>query len=189
MLNQYPLWKNLLVVFVLLIGTFLALPNIFGQDPAIDVSGNRNVVVDESLKTSLETALSDAKIGLKSVTMKDRHILLRFNSAAEQHKAQQVVANTLPENYIYALALKPNVPGWLMAFGVEPMNLGLDLRGGIHVLIDVDMDAAIKGKMETYTSDIRSQLRQAKIRYITVKPEDTGVNVKFRDAAAWVLRI
>jgi len=184
MLNQYPLWKNLLVVFVLLIGTFLALPNIFGQDPAIDVSGNRNVVVDESLKTSLETALSDAKIGLKSVTMKDRHILLRFNSAAEQHKAQQVVANTLPENYIYALALKPNVPGWLMAFGVEPMNLGLDLRGGIHVLIDVDMDAAIKGKMETYTSDIRSQLRQAKIRYITVKPEDTGVNVKFRDAAA-----
>ena len=183
MLNQYPLWKNLLVVFVLLVGTFFALPNIFGQDPSIDVSGNRRAVVDEALQTKVKTSLTDAQISLKSSSMKDGRMLLRFNSAADQQKAQKVVASALPENYTYALSMTPNVPGWLLAMGADPMNLGLDLRGGIHVLIDVDMDTAIKDKMEAYTGDIRSQLRDAKLRYITVKPEGTGVNVKFRDAA------
>mgnify|MGYP001819322347 CR=1 FL=1 len=183
MLNQYPLWKNLLVVFVLLIGTFFALPNIFGQDPAIDVSGNRSAVVDDALHNKVKTSLADAQIPLKSSGMKDGRLLLRFNSAADQQKAQRVVASALPENYTYALSMAPNVPGWLLGMGAEPMNLGLDLRGGIHVLIDVDMDAAIRDKMEAYTGDIRSQLRDARLRYITVKPEGMGVNVKFRDAA------
>ena len=151
MLNQYPLWKNLLVVFVLLVGTFFALPNIFGQDPAIDVSGNRNAVVDEALHTKLKTALADAKIPLKSSSMQEGRLLLRFISAADQQKAQQVVAAALPENFTYALSLAANVPEWLLGMGAAPMNLGLDLRGGIHVLIDVDMDAAIADKMEAYT--------------------------------------
>ncbi len=184
MLNQYPLWKNLLVIFVLLIGTFLALPNVFGQDPAINVTGNRGAVVDDALQTKLETSLAEARISLKSSSMQEGRMLLRFNSNSDQQNAQAVVASALPENFTYALSLAPNVPGWLLGVGAEPMNLGLDLRGGIHVLIDVDMDTAVKDKMEAYTGDIRSQLRQAKLRYLAVKPDGFGVNVKFRDATS-----
>ena len=182
MLNQYPLWKNLLVVFVLLVGTLYALPNIFGQDPAIDVSGNRDAVVDEPLRTKLETALKDAGIDIKASVLENERLLVRFTSTTDQQKAQAIISKNLPENYTYALTMGANVPEWLQAIGADPMNLGLDLRGGIHVLIDVDMDAAINDKVEAYSGDIRTQLRKEKLRYLTVKTEGEGINVKFKDA-------
>ena len=182
MLNQYPLWKNLLVVFVLLVGTLYALPNIFGQDPAIDVSGNRDAVVDEPLRAKLETALKDAGIDIKASVLENERLLVRFTSTTDQQKAQAIISKNLPENYTYALTMGANVPEWLQAIGADPMNLGLDLRGGIHVLIDVDMDAAINDKVEAYSGDIRTQLRKEKLRYLTVKTEGEGINVKFKDA-------
>ncbi len=183
MLNKYPLWKNLLVVAVLVLGLFYALPNLFGQDPAIAISGVRGAQVDETLQKQLEAALQKAGVAVKSMEKKEGRLLVRFGSTTDQQKSQHVIAKVLGEDYSYALTMAANVPAWLTAMGGEPMNLGLDLRGGIHVLIDVDMDAALRDKLEAYTGDIRTTLRKHKIRYLTVKAEKLGVNVKFKDAA------
>ena len=184
MLNQYPLWKNFLVVIVFLVGTLYALPNIFGQDPAIDVSGNRELTVDQQLQSKLESALEQAQVDIKASTLEQGRLQVRFTSTTDQQKAQAVISDNLPENYTYALTMGANVPAWLQAIGADPMNLGLDLRGGIHVLIDVDMDAAIKDKVEAYSGDVRSQLRKQKLRYLTVKVEGEGIDIKFKDAQA-----
>ncbi len=183
MLNKYPLWKNLLVVAVLVLGLFYALPNLFGQDPAIAISGVRGAQVDETLQKQVEAALQKAGVAVKSMEKKEGRLLVRFGSTTDQQKSQHVIAKVLGEDYSYALTMAANVPAWLTAMGGEPMNLGLDLRGGIHVLIDVDMDAALRDKLEAYTGDIRTTLRKHKIRYLTVKAEKLGVNVKFKDAA------
>jgi len=183
MLNQYPLWKNILVVSILAIGLFYALPNLYSQDPAIAISGNRGAVVEKTLQDKIETALKDAGIPVKSVEDKAGKLLIHFPSTTDQQKAQHVIANALPENVSYALTTAANVPDWLLALGGKPVNLGLDLRGGIHVLIDVDMDAAIKDKVEAYTGDVRTALRGKKLRYLTVKADVLGIDVKFKDAA------
>ncbi len=183
MLNQYPLWKNLLVVFVLAIGLFYALPNIYSQDPAIAVSGVRGAVVEASVKDKVKQALDKAGIPVKEMEDKGASLLIHFSSTTDQQKAQRVIAEVLPESVSYALTTAANVPDWLIGMGGQPMNLGLDLRGGIHVLIDVDMDAAIKDKVEAYTGDVRSTLRSNKVRYLTVKADDLGIDIKFKDAA------
>ncbi len=183
MLNQYPLWKNLLVVFVLATGLFYALPNIYSQDPAIAVSGVRGAVVEASVKDKVKQALDKAGIPVKEMEDKGASLLIHFSSTTDQQKAQRVIAEVLPESVSYALTTAANVPDWLIGMGGQPMNLGLDLRGGIHVLIDVDMDAAIKDKVEAYTGDVRSTLRSNKVRYLTVKADDLGIDIKFKDAA------
>ncbi len=183
MLNQYPLWKNLLVVFVLAIGLFYALPNIYSQDPAIAISGVRGAVVDQSVKDKVKQALDKAGIPVKEMEDKGASLLIHFPGTTDQQKAQHVIADVLPESVSYALTTAANVPDWLIGMGGKPMNLGLDLRGGIHVLIDVDMDAAIKDKVEAYTGDVRSTLRGNKLRYLTVKADALGIDVKFKDAA------
>lgn len=183
MLNQYPLWKNILVVFVLAIGLFYALPNLYSQDPAIAVSGTRGAVVDKTLQEKIENSLQSGGIPVKEVEEKEGRLLIHFPSTTDQQKAQHVIANSLPENVSYALTTAANVPDWLLAMGGKPVNLGLDLRGGIHVLIDVDMDAAIKDKVEAYTGDVRTALRSRKLRYLTVKADAQGIDVKFKDAA------
>ncbi|HID45755.1 MAG TPA: protein translocase subunit SecD [Chromatiaceae bacterium] len=182
-MNQYPLWKNILVVFVLAIGLFYALPNLYSQDPAIVVSGNRGAVVDQALQEKIGAALKGDGIPVKTVEDKGGQLLIHFPSTTDQQKAQHVIANSLPENVSYALTTAANVPDWLLAMGGKPVNLGLDLRGGIHVLIDVDMDAAIKDKVEAYTGDVRTALRSRKLRYLTVKADAQGIDVKFKDAA------
>ncbi len=183
MLNQYPLWKNLLVVFVLAIGLFYALPNIYSQDPAIAVSGVRGAVVDQAVKDKVREALEKAGVPVKEIEDKGASLLIHFPSTTDQQEAQRVIAEVLPESVSYALTTAANVPDWLIGMGGQPMNLGLDLRGGIHVLIDVDMDAAIKDKVEAYTGDVRSTLRGNKLRYLTVKADALGIDVKFKDAA------
>ncbi len=182
MLNQYPLWKNILVVFVLAMGLFYALPNLYSQDPAIAVSGNRGAVIDKTLQEKIESSLKANNIPVKVVDEKEGKLLIHFPSTTAQQEAQKIVASSLPENVSYALTSAANIPDWLLAMGGKPVNLGLDLRGGIHVLIDVDMDIAIKDKVEAYTGDVRSSLRDAKLRYLTVKAEGNGIKVKFKDA-------
>ena len=181
MLNQYPLWKNLLVALVMALGLLYALPNLFGQDPAIAVSGLRGAQVDQALEARLQKALAQAEVPVKAMEREDGRLLIRFTSTTDQQKAQHVVAQALGENYSHALTMAANIPGWLKALGGKSMNLGLDLRGGIHVLIDVDMDTAIKDKVEAYTGDIRTTLRKHKIRYLTVKARGEGIDIKFRD--------
>ncbi len=183
MLNQYALWKNLLVVLVLFLGGLYALPNLFGQDPVIEVSGVRGASIGENLQADLKQALATAGLQVKRFDHSDDKLRIRFRRPEDQLSAQDVIAKILPLDYAYALALSPDVPDWLSVLGGKPMNLGLDLRGGIHVLIDVDMDAAMRNAIELEAGNLRRFLREKRIRYVTVKPAGAGVEVRFKDAA------
>jgi preprotein translocase subunit SecD len=184
MLNQYPLWKNLLILLVLLTGTLYALPNVFGEDPAIQVSaGDREVSVDTGTLGQVETVLQQADLRVKSATLDERGLLVRFRSTEDQLKAKDVVHEALGRGYVVALNLAPSTPPWLRSVGAEPMYLGLDLRGGVHFLMQVDMQAAVKQAEERYVGDLRGLLRGEKVRYLTVgRSAGKGVEVKFRDA-------
>ena len=183
MLNQYPMWKNLLVAVVLLVGLLYALPNVYSQDPVIEVTGARGEKVGETLHQNVLAALERAQIDIKASELLPDRLQIRFKGPEDQLLGQEVVAKALPPEFTHALTLSPDVPGWLSAIGGRPMNLGLDLRGGIHVLIDVDMEAAITKAVERHAGNVRTALRKEKIRYVTVKQAGNGVDVRFRDAA------
>jgi preprotein translocase subunit SecD len=181
-MNRYPLWKNLLVAVVVLVGLFFALPNAFDQDPSIEVSGTRRAQVDAGTETQIRAALESAGVAIKAVEPGSGKLLIRFNDSESQLKAQDALSVALGSDYVTALTLLPDLPWWLETLGAQPMYLGLDLRGGIHVLIDVDIDAAVKQALERYQGDIRTLLRENKLRYVTVGQKDSAVQVKFRDA-------
>ncbi len=180
MLNQYPMWKNVLVAVVMFFGALYALPNIYSQDPVIEVTGTRNATVSDALQAQLEAALKSNGITPKRVELSSDKLQLRFEKPEDQLKAQDVVAKGLSGDFTHAMTLSPDVPTWLSGVGGKPMNLGLDLRGGIHVLIDVDMDAAIEKAMEVQVANLREFMRNEKIRYVTVKSIGTAVEVRFR---------
>jgi preprotein translocase subunit SecD len=181
-MNQYPLWKNLLVLFVVLLGGFYALPNLFDQDPSMEISAQRDAVIDQATESRVAQALDKVGVTAKGMVQKEGKLLVRFANSEDQLKAMDQVAAELGENYTAALTLSPDLPDWLVELGVEPMYLGLDLRGGIHVLIDVDMEAAIEQAAERYSSDIRTLLREKKLRYIRISREHDLVLVKFNNA-------
>jgi preprotein translocase subunit SecD len=181
-MNRYPLWKNLLVVVVVLVGLFFALPNAYDQDPSIEISGTRRAQVDSATESKVKQVMELAGISYKAIEAGDSKLLVRFRDSESQLQAQEKISLTLGNNYVTALTLLPDLPGWLKSFGAQPMYLGLDLRGGIHVLIDVDIDAAVKQALERYQSDIRTALRKEKLRYVTVKQQGSAVMAKFRDA-------
>jgi preprotein translocase subunit SecD len=176
------MWKNLLVAIVLLTGLLYALPNIYSQDPVIEVTGTRSELVDKTLQQNILAALELAQIGIKSSELQFDRLQIRFNAAEDQLAGQDVVAKMLPPEFTHALTLSPDVPGWLSAIGGRPMNLGLDLRGGIHVLIDVDMEAALEKAVERHAGNVRTTLRKEKIRYVTVKQTGNAVDVRLREA-------
>ena len=183
MLNQYPLWKNLLVAMVLLVGLLFALPNIYSQDPVVEISGTRGADVGEALQADLNKALETAGIPVKRIDLGQDKLQIRFDTPDAQLRAQDAIAKVLPVEYTHALTLSPDIPAWLSGIGGQPMNLGLDLRGGIHVLIDVDMDAAMEKAVDLQVNSLRTFLREQKVRYLTVKAQGMGVEVRFRDAA------
>ncbi len=172
-----------MVLAVLLVGLFFAFPNVFDQDPAMEISGTRRAEVNEQTESRVREALKTAGIEAKGIEPKTGKLLLRFQDSESQLQAKEALEEALGSNYTLALTLSTDVPGWLRAAGAQPMYLGLDLRGGIHVLIDVDMDAAVKKSMERYAGDIRGLMRQNKLRYTTVSQDSEGVSVKFKDAA------
>ncbi|MBW9259122.1 MAG: protein translocase subunit SecD [Candidatus Thiodiazotropha sp. (ex. Lucinisca nassula)] len=181
-MNQYPIWKNLMVLVVVLLGALYALPNLFGQDPSMEISATRDAVVDQTTQNRVEQALQQLGISAKRMEMQQQKLLVRFNSSEDQLKAMDQIAAALGEDYTPALTLAPDLPDWLIGLGAEPMYLGLDLRGGIHVLIDVDMESAITQAAERYSSDIRTLLREEKLRYVRISREDERVVVKFNTA-------
>jgi preprotein translocase subunit SecD len=182
-MNQYPLWKNLLVVIVVLFGALYALPNIFDQDPSMEISGTRRADVVETTSARVTEALKKVGVEAKGISSQNGKLLIRFNNSEEQLRAQDTIAHELGGDYNQALTLAPDLPDWLRGLGAEPMYLGLDLRGGIHVLIDVDMDAAAHQAVERYSGDIRGLLRSNKVRYLRVTREGDVVMAKFKDAA------
>lgn len=184
MYNQYPLWKYLLIIAVLLVGAFFALPNIFGEDPAVQVSAVRGAAVDAALETRVIERLKQFELEPTEVERSDQSLLLRFADPDVQLRAKDELAAELGRQFVVALNLAPATPDWIAALGALPMYLGLDLRGGVHFLMEVDMDGAVRQSEQRYAGDFRALLREEKLRYksITRRPQ-SGVEVVFRDAA------
>jgi preprotein translocase subunit SecD len=181
-MNRYPLWKNLTLLAVVLVGLVLALPNIFPQDPSIEVTAARGGEVNQASAGEIKAALENAKVPFKAIESAHAgKLLVRFKASGDQLQGQEVIDGALSEHYNGAMTLSPDLPGWLRALGVRPMFLGLDLRGGIHVLIDVDMDAAVAQARERYTNDIRTLLRKEKVRYVSVGTDAGRIVIKFPD--------
>ena len=182
MQNRYPLWKNLLVLGVLALAIIYTLPNFFGEDPSVQLSPRRNARVDQSTLIQVEKLLADAGLKPKSVELSEARILVRFPDTDAQLKGEDVLKGGMGNNYTVALNLAPATPFWLRTINAKPMYLGLDLRGGVHFLLQVDMNAAIEQAEERYAEDLRSLLRENKIRYLSVDRDKALIEVKFQDA-------
>ena len=184
MINQYPLWKYLLVAAVLTVGTFYALPNIYGEDPAVQVSAARGAPVDAELEARVGDELARAGVLPIRVERDDRRLLLRFDGEEAQLRAKDTLRNVLDRRrFVVALNLAPATPRWMEALGTLPMSLGLDLRGGVHFLMEVDMDAAVRQADLRHVGDVRGLLREEKIRHKGISQrQDGGLAVRFRDA-------
>ncbi|MDH5436903.1 MAG: preprotein translocase subunit SecD, partial [Gammaproteobacteria bacterium] len=188
MLNEYPLWKYLLLIILIAVGALYAAPNLYGEDPALQISATRQSKLDESTLVRVEEHLKKAAIEYKSLVMTKQGMSVRFSDTETQLKAMTIINRELGEQYTVALNLLASTPDWLASFNAKPMYLGLDLRGGVHFLMEVDVDAAIKQTEESNVSDMRSSMRQEKIRYLTVarKPatgeRPAGIEIKFKSA-------
>ncbi|MBC7003036.1 protein translocase subunit SecD [Photobacterium sp. BZF1] len=182
MLNRYPLWKNLMVVFALLIGLLYALPNVYGEDPAIQISGARGASADMSTLDAVTEDLKQNQISYKSVAFENGTVLVRFNDTNTQISARDILNDQLGDDFIVALNLAPSTPAWLESIGANPMKLGLDLRGGVHFLMEVDMDAAMDKLLGQQEETFRTELREAKIRYRAISKTDEAVEVRLRNA-------
>jgi preprotein translocase subunit SecD len=182
-MNRYPLWKNLLILSVILVSLLLAWPNLYSQDPSIEITAARGVTVTEASVGEIRAALDNASIPVKEIKLRDGgKVLIRFAAASDQLRGQEAIEQTLSTRYHTALTLSADLPGWMPALGLKPMNLGLDLRGGIHVVIDVDLDAALEQALERNLGDMRTQLRDKKIRYLTLTRDSNHIIAKFDDA-------
>jgi len=181
-MNEYPLWRYILVLVVVTLGVLYALPNLYGDDPALQVSARRSEVVDDALANRVVDALKAANIEVKRSEMQQKRVLLRFNSLEARGQARDVVEKTVGEHYIVALNMAPATPDWLRKLGAKPMYMGLDLRGGVHFLMQVDMDAVRVQTDERFVSELRTAFRDEKIRYRSIARETNGgVRVSFQN--------
>jgi len=168
-LNKFPLWKYLLVLAVVAVGLLYASPNLYGRDPAIQVSGAKGADVDLSVIDKVNATLKKHNVSVKSTKLEDGQILVRFRNVEEQLKAQDLLRNSLSDDYISAINMAPAQPAWLKAVGGNPMKLGLDLSGGVHFTMEIDMATAVDNQLEQMEEDFRSDLREEKLRYRSVR--------------------
>ena len=171
MLNQNPVWRYLVVISTLLLALVYALPNLYPEDPALNISATRGGVVTEDARSQLQQGFTEAGIVTKAIELEAGQLLVRFNSTEEQLQAREVAAQVLGANYVTALNLAPATPEWLSSIGATPMKLGLDLRGGVHFLMAVDMKAALDKNINDMVQTFRTDLREDKIRYRSVQPD------------------
>lgn len=185
MLNKYPLWKNLLILFVLLLSCVFALPNLYPSDPVVQVSGaSASATVDDELLTQMKRALEQSGIPFLALEISNGSALARLSDSETQLKAKDSIRAALSSDYVVALNLAPTTPQWLRALGASPMNLGLDLRGGVHFLLEVDMDKALEPRSLAYVEEIRDGLRTEGIRYRAARSLDQGnIQIKFSEEA------
>jgi preprotein translocase subunit SecD len=181
-MNQYPAWKYLLIVSILVIGTFYALPNLFGEDPALQITSARGFAIPLDLEANIKDALIVENIKFKDWEQQGNRLLYRFNSTEDQLLAADVLKEALGEQYVVALNLAHSTPGWLRSMGGKPMTLGLDLQGGVHFLMQVDMDTARSQMLDRVVDDIRTALRSESIRYVSVRREGAGILTMLRSA-------
>jgi preprotein translocase subunit SecD len=183
-MNRYPFWKYALIAIALVVAILYTLPNFFAEVPAVQVSTSKATVkIDNSTLQQVEDALKSAGIAYRGASVDPTGVKVRFADADTQLKAKDTLQQKLGENYIVALNLLSSSPQWLASIGALPMYLGLDLRGGVHFLLQVDMKAALDKAADRYTTDIRSLLREKKVQYAGVGREGQNVVIRFRDGA------
>ncbi len=184
-MNHFPAWKNLLLVVAIVIAAVYALPNLYGEDPSVQISPLRGAVINNSVLADVKKELQTADIStLKDELVKDQ-ILLRFSNTEDQLKASDIIKTSLGNDYIVALNLAPATPKWLRDLNASPMYLGLDLRGGVHFLLEVDMQAAEKQAVDRTATEIRQLLRENKLRYLSVVTDKSDIRIKFRTEAIY----
>jgi preprotein translocase subunit SecD len=181
MMNHFPAWKNILLVATLAVACIYALPNIYGEDPSVQISPLRGAVINSGLLVNVKQELQKADIQPLSNELTEEQLLLRFSHTEDQLRAADIIKAKLNKNYVVALNLAPATPQWLRSFNASPMYLGLDLRGGVHFLLEVDMQAAEKQAVDRNATDIRQFLRENKLRYLSVVIDDRKINIKFKN--------
>ena len=178
MLNRYPLWKNLMVIFLVAIGVLYALPNLYGEDPAVQISGTRGQEANSGVLSEVQTVLKDNNLATKSIVLENGSILVRFNNTDVQLLAKDKITEKLGTNYSVALNLAPATPTWLSSIGGNPMKWGLDLRGGVRFLMEVDMNSALSKRQEQLQDSLRTELRKEKYQYTAIKSaENFGTTI------------
>ncbi len=183
MLNQYPWWKYLFIALVTLVGVLYAVPNLFGEDPAVQISPSRGAELDQSVYERVVKRLEVAGISPKGVELAEGRLLVRLLDTETQLEAADLLRDELGRDYVVALNLAQSTPSLLRAMGMQPMYLGLDLRGGVHFLMEVDMNAVVRQTEERYVEEVRTLLRDEKIRYQSVGRAAGGVRVSFTNMA------
>ncbi|MDD9818179.1 MAG: protein translocase subunit SecD [Gammaproteobacteria bacterium] len=183
-MNRYPFWKYLLIIVALGVGVVYSLPNLYGKEPALQISPTGGQDEPEILELKVEAALEEAEIEPQSLERRQAGIVVRLPDEETQRRARDAIGDVLGRDYVVALSLAPAAPAWLRALSAEPMFLGLDLRGGVHFLMEVDMDAALRKAAERYISDLRASMREERIHYRgIVLRSDNRVFVRLRDTA------
>ena len=182
-MNIYPNWKNWLVVIIVALGIFFALPNLFGEDPAIQFkAASSDIELTETDVTAVNSVLNDAGITPRSIELDKGQMVIRMNSVADQLESIDVIRPRFKDNSA-ALAFAARSPNWMKSLGMGTVGLGLDLRGGVHFLYEVDLDSFVKTEFEKYEASARKRLRTTKIRSETIKATDTSVILEFKDIA------
>lgn len=186
MLNKYPLWKNLVIVIALVIGFVYALPNVFPDDFAVQITGARSSTeVDQRILDRAVNALEADGIQVKESELQERDALIRLNDAESQLRARPIVQEALGRDYLVALNMAPSTPEWLESVGAGPMKLGLDLRGGVHFLLEVDMETAVDQRLEAMSGQIKRELREERVRYRGGDVEgNRSIVLSFRDESS-----
>jgi len=179
-MNHYAGWKNALIAFFLLLLTLYALPNIYGSDLAIQISGTGDYIVNDQDIRDIESALADNDIEHKSIGLVNSRILIRFDDSQSQLSSKALLKESLSRNYVVALNLAPSIPQWLSNIGGKAMSLGLDLRGGVHFLLEVDMDAVIATSIDRYENELRSLLKKDRL-YRKILKENNSLVVIFKE--------
>lgn len=184
-MNRYPLWKYLIIAVSLLLGLLYTLPNFFGESPAIQISSLRATVqTDTALLQKIEQVLNQNNLPFTGTLLESSGIKVRFTDTDTQIKARDVLESEIGSDYIIALNLLPNSPQWMNRIGALPMYLGLDLRGGVHFMLQVDMEGALSKSLDRYSADLRSSLREQRIPSAGIDREGSRIIIKFRDEQA-----
>ena len=178
-MNHYAGWKNALIVFFLFISTLYAIPNLYGSDLAIQITGTGDYVVQEKDLKSVNETLSENSVDYKSATIENNNVLIRFSDSKSQLTSKALLKDSLNRNYVVALNLAPSIPQWLSSLGGRAMSLGLDLRGGVHFLLEVDMNAVTAMAMDRYYNELRTTLREDKL-YKKIRKDEDILVVSFK---------
>lgn len=177
---RFPLWKYGLIILVTVASLIYSLPNLYPDEPAIQISGaSASVPADQAVMERATTALNVAGIAFHDAEVQEKGILVRVDTAETQLKAQDAVRRALGDSYVVALNLAQTTPDWLKALGAGPMKLGLDLRGGVHFMLEVDMAKALEQRQESYVTDIKAKFREKKLAYRAVAEREQGFELKF----------